>query len=84
MNLSWSDEAWEDYLYWQNHDRKVLKRINSLIKSIMREPFEGIGEPEALRYNWSGYWSRRITKKHRLIYKVQDNSILIIQCRFHY
>ena len=84
MILIFSDDAWEDYLYWQQNDKKILKKINKLIKEIKREPFKGIGEPEPLKYNWSGYWSRRITIEHRLVYKVTDNSILIAQCRYHY
>jgi toxin YoeB len=84
MILIFSDDAWEDYLYWQQNDKKILKKINKLIKEIKREPFIGIGEPEPLKYNWSGYWSRRITIEHRLVYKVTDNSILIAQCRYHY
>ena len=79
-----SEQAWEDYLYWQSQDKKVLKRINLLIKDISREAFAGIGEPEPLKYNWSGYWSRRITLEHRLVYKVIDNEIRIAQCRYHY
>jgi toxin YoeB len=79
-----SDQAWEDYLYWQANDKKILKRINLLIKDISRNPFEGIGDPEPLKYNWSGYWSRRITLEHRLVYKVVDNEIRIAQCRYHY
>jgi len=84
MILSFSDDAWEDYLYWQQQDKKILKKINRLIKEIEREPFEGIGEPEPLKYNWSGYWSRRITIEHRLVYKVLNEQILIAQCRYHY
>ncbi|MCK5855797.1 MAG: Txe/YoeB family addiction module toxin [Sulfurovaceae bacterium] len=84
MILSFADDAWEDYLYWQQQDKKILKKINRLIKEIQREPFEGIGEPEPLKYNWSGYWSRRITIEHRLVYKVTDDSLLIAQCRYHY
>jgi len=84
MILSFSDDAWEDYLYWQDKNKKILKKINRLIKEIERSPFEGIGEPEALKYNWSGYWSRRITIEHRLVYKVIDNNLLIAQCRYHY
>ena len=79
-----SEQAWEDYLYWQSQDKKILKRINLLIKDISREAFKGLGEPEALKYNWSGYWSRRITLEHRLVYKVIDNEIRIAQCRYHY
>jgi toxin YoeB len=84
MNLIFATIAWEDYAYWQQTDKKILKRINLLIKDIKREPFKGIGEPEPLKYNWSGYWSRRITLEHRLVYKVTDNSVLIAQCRYHY
>jgi len=84
MILTFSDEAWEDYLYWQQHDKKILKKINKLIKEIQREPFKGIGEPEPLKYNWSGFWSRRITIEHRLVYKVQDDNLMIAQCRYHY
>jgi len=84
MMLIFSDEAWEDYLYWQQHDKKILKKINKLIKEIQREPFKGIGEPEPLKYNWSGYWSRRITIEHRLVYKIQDDNLMIAQCRYHY
>jgi len=84
MILSFSDDAWDDYLYWQQQDKKILKKINRLIKEIERNPFEGIGEPEPLKYNWSGYWSRRITIEHRLVYKVLDEQILIAQCRYHY
>jgi toxin YoeB len=84
MIISFADDAWDDYLYWQQQDKKVLKKINRLIKEIQREPFEGIGEPEPLKYNWSGYWSRRITIEHRLVYKVVDSTLLIAQCRYHY
>ena len=84
MILSFSDDAWDDYLYWQNQDKKVLKKINKLIKEIQRSPFEGIGEPEPLKYNWSGYWSRRITIEHRIVYSVTDTTVLIAQCRYHY
>ena len=84
MILSFSDDAWDDYVYWQGQDKKVLKKINKLIKEIQRSPFEGLGEPEPLKYNWSGYWSKRITIEHRIIYKVTDNAVLIAQCRYHY
>ena len=84
MILIFADKAWEDYLYWQKNNKQVLKKINTLIKEIKREPFKGLGEPEPLKYNWSGYWSRRITLEHRLVYKVQDNNLLIAQCRYHY
>ena len=84
MILCFSDEAWEDYLHWQENDKKVLKKINRLIKAIQREPFDGIGEPEPLKYNWSGYWSRRITIEHRLVYKVYGDTLMIAQCCYHY
>ncbi|PHQ65679.1 MAG: Txe/YoeB family addiction module toxin [Sulfurimonas sp.] len=84
MNLVWADNAWDDYLYWQKNNKQVLKKINTLIKEIKRNPFEGIGEPEPLKYNWSGYWSRRITIEHRIVYKVKDDNLLIAQCRYHY
>ena len=84
MILSFADDAWDDYLYWQQYDKRILKKINRLIKEIQREPFEGTGEPEPLKYNWSGYWSRRITIEHRLVYKVTDDALLIAQCRYHY
>ena len=84
MILSWAENSWEDYLYWQLTDKKILKRINELIKDIKRHPFDGIGDPEPLKYNWSGYWSRRIDREHRLVYKAEDKNIYIVQCRFHY
>ena len=84
MKLTWSTNAWEDYLYWQTQDKKILKRINTLIKAIQHEPFTGLGDPEPLRHNWSGYWSRRINREHRLVYKARDNKLLIAQCRFHH
>ena len=84
MKLIFAENAWEDYLYWQKSDKKILKRINTLIKDITREPFEGIGKPEPLKHALSGYWSRRINDEHRIVYKIQDNSLLIAQLRFHY
>lgn len=84
MKLTWSLNAWDDYLYWQQTDKKLVKRINTLIKDIVRNPFDGIGDPEPLKYNWSGYWSRRINREHRLIYKVEDSTVIIAQCRYHY
>jgi len=84
MNLTFANEAWQDYLYWQQNDKKILKKINTLVKDIKRDPFKGLGEPEPLKYNWSGYWSRRITIEHRLVYKVTDTAILIAQCKYHY
>lgn len=84
MKLIWSVTAWEDYLYWQKVDRKILFRINELLKSCMRTPFEGIGKPESLKGDLQGYWSRRITSEHRLVYKYEDGSIWIAACRYHY
>lgn len=84
MLICWSENAWEDYLYWQQIDKKTLKRINNLIKEIIRHPFEGVGSPEPLKHNWSGYWSRRIDREHRLVYKVTSDSVIIAQCRYHY
>lgn len=84
MILSWTDKAWEDYLFWQAQDRKILKRINALIKDTQRNPFEGLGNPEPLKHQFSGFWSRRIDKEHRLVYQVENNMLLIAQCRFHY
>jgi len=82
--LAWTDEAWKDYIYWQTQDKKTLKRINRLINDTMGEPFEGIGKPEPLRENLSGFWSRRIDETNRLIYAVVDDFITIISCRYHY
>lgn len=84
MKLTFTDEAWEDYLYWQSYDKKILKKINTLIKDIKREPFGGIGKPESLKYELQGYWSRRITDEHRLVYEIFEESIVIIACRYHY
>jgi len=82
--LSWTDEAWNDYVYWQGQDRKTLKRINKLITDTKRSPFEGIGKPEALRENLAGFYSRRIDETNRLVYAVDDTAITIIACRYHY
>lgn len=82
--LTWASQAWQDYLYWQSRDRKTLKRINTLIKDVQRQPFEGLGDPEPLRHQWAGYWSRRIDREYRLVYKVNDNAVVIVQCRYHY
>ena len=84
MVISWDIAAWEDYIYWAKVDKNNQKRINELIKECTRTPFEGKGKPEPLKGNFSGYWSRRITDEHRLVYKVLENRIHIIQCRFHY
>lgn len=82
--LSWTNEAWCDYLYWQTQDKKTLKRVNKLIKEVKRSPFEGIGKPEALKENLAGFWSRRIDDTNRLVYAVNDKAITIISCRYHY
>lgn len=84
MRFSWDDSAWEDYLWWQKQDRKTLKRINQLLKDIARNGNEGIGKPEPLKNHLFGYWSRRITDEHRLIYKIVDDEIRIASCRYHY
>ena len=84
MKYIFVDESWEDYLYWQKTNKKFVKKINDLLKAISREPYSGIGKPEALKHNYQGFWSRRIDGEHRLIYKVKDNEILIAKCRFHY
>ncbi|MEM7595594.1 MAG: Txe/YoeB family addiction module toxin [Cyanobacteria bacterium P01_A01_bin.83] len=82
--LAWGNKAWQDYLYWQSQDKKTLKRINRLIKDTMSNPFEGIGKPEPLKENLSGFWSRRIDETNRLVYAIDDNYITIISCRYHY
>jgi len=82
--LAWTDEAWASYLYWQTQDKKTLKRINRLIQDTQRSPFEGIGKPEALKENLSGFWSRRIDDTHRLVYAVDDRYITVISCQYHY
>ena len=84
MKLIFAEKAWDDYLYWQKTDKKILNRINALIKDIRREPFDGIGKPEPLKHALAGYWSRRINDEHRIVYKVTDGSILIAQLRYHY
>lgn len=84
MRIIFSKNSWEDYISWQTEDKKVLKRINILIKDIQRTPFEGIGNPEPLKYDLSGFWSRRIDREHRLVYQVIDNEILIYSCKYHY
>jgi toxin YoeB len=84
MNRLFTDEAWNDYLYWNETDKKQLKKINDLIKEIDRTPFEGLGKPEALKLNLKGFWSRRIDQEHRIIYKVEDGQIVFISFRYHY
>jgi toxin YoeB len=82
--IQWDMDAWEDYIYWQTHDKRILRRINQLLKDVSRNPFDGIGRPEALKENLSGFWSRRIDEEHRLVYAVADDKILIFSCRGHY
>ena len=84
MRITFSSHAWEDYTTWLKEDRKMLVKINQLIKDIQRTPFEGIGKPEALKYDLSGYWSRRIDREHRLVYKVDKDTVIIISCKYHY
>lgn len=84
MRLLWEDAAWEDYLFWQTQDKKMLKRINALIKDIRRNTFEGIGKPEPLKHNLSGWWSRRIDETNRIVYYEQDGIIHVVSCRGHY
>ena len=82
--LQWDADAWDDYVYWQSQDRKTLKRINTLIKDMLRNPFEGIGKPEPLKENLSGFWSRRIDDANRIVYAVDEDYVYIIECRNHY
>ncbi len=82
--LSWTDHAWDDYLWWQKNDSKIVEQINGLIAECIKDPFKGTGKPEPLKGNLTGYWSRRITKEHRLVYLPEDRCIYILQCRYHY
>ncbi|MDO9225820.1 MAG: Txe/YoeB family addiction module toxin [Pseudomonadota bacterium] len=82
--ITFEDAAWDDYLYWQQNDKAMLRRVNALIRDIQRDPFGGIGKPEALKFNFSGYWSRRIDDEHRIVYKVIDEDLIIAQLRGHY
>ena len=84
MKVIFSDEAWEDYLYWQEQDRRILRRINSLINEAKRDPFRGTGKPEPLKHALAGFWSRRINEEHRMVYKVDEGSLLLAQLRYHY
>ena len=84
MRLIWSEKSWSDYLYWQKIDKKMIKKINELLKDITRDPFDGIGKPEPLKFEYSGLWSRRINDERRLVYKVYDDSIAVVSCRYHY
>jgi toxin YoeB len=84
VKISFAEVAWEDYLYWQETDVKILAKLNSLIKDCTRSPFSGLGKPELLKQNWAGWWSRRISDEHRMIYRIKDGALEIAQCRFHY
>ncbi len=84
MKLIFADEAWEDYLYWQKQDKKMVERIHKLIAEVKREPFSGVGKPEPLKHALSGYWSRRINDEHRMVYKIEGDSLLLAQLRYHY
>ncbi|HDL6962809.1 TPA: Txe/YoeB family addiction module toxin [Yersinia enterocolitica] len=84
MRITFSSHSWADYLYWQQTDKKILKRINELVKDTQRTPFEGKGKPEPLKHNLAGFWSRRITEEHRLVYEISGDDLLIAACRYHY
>jgi len=84
MKHAFTPEAWEDYLFWQKHDKKILERVNELIKATKRTPFAGAGKPEPLKHSLKGFWSRRITKEHRLVYTMNDDTLVIISVRYHY
>jgi toxin YoeB len=84
MKIVFLDQAWEDYLYWQNTDKAMLKKINALVKEIERTPFDGSGKPEPLKHSLTGLWSRRINLDHRLVYKIENEAVVIYQCRYHY
>ena len=84
MPIKFSDHAWEDYLFWQAKDKAILKRVNLLLLDIQRSPFEGIGKPEPLKHQLAGFWSRRVDDEHRLVYAIQDDCVLVAQCRYHY
>jgi toxin YoeB len=84
VRIVFAERAWDDYLHWQKTDRKVVQRINALIRDIQRAPFEGVGKPESLKYALAGYWSRRINDEHRIVYKVEGDALLIAQLRYHY
>ena len=84
MRLVWDRSGWDDYVHWQNADRRILKRINTLTEATLRDPFDGIGKPEQLKYGATGAWSRRITEEHRLVYLVRGDDLIILQARYHY
>jgi toxin YoeB len=84
MKILFTPEGWDDYLWFQQNDKAGLKRINLLIKAIQRDPFDGVGKPEPLKHNLSGFWSRRITAEHRLVYGIEDDEVQVLMCRYHY
>ena len=84
MLITFTQNAWEDYIYWQKTDKKIVKKINDLIRAIRKDPFNGIGKPEPLKFDLSGYWSRRIDREHRLVYQTLDKELIIYACRYHY
>ena len=84
MRLIFAEQAWEDYLHWQQQDKRIVKRVNGLVEATTREPFAGIGKPEALKHALAGYWSRRITEEHRMVYRIEKDALLIAQLRYHY
>lgn len=84
MKLIFAEQAWDDYLYWQQQDKRMVKRINDLIRETVREPFAGIGKPEPLKHAFAGFWSRRISEEHRMVYRVEKGALLIAQLRYHY
>jgi toxin YoeB len=84
MDIHFTPHAWEDYLSWQTEDKRMVKKINELIKAISRDPFSGIGKPEPLKHDLAGFWSRRIDREHRIVYKIQEKSLYIISCKYHY
>ena len=84
MKLIFADEAWEDYLYWQTQDKRIVDRINKLIRETQREPFSGVGKPEPLKHALAGFWSRRINEEHRMVYKIEGDALLLAQLRYHY
>lgn len=84
MKLLWAESAWEDYAWWQTEDRKIVRRINQLLADIRRNGYSGIGKPEPLRHNWAGFWSRRINDEHRLVYRIEGDTVHVAACRYHY
>ena len=84
MNITFTEKAWDEYIYWQTQDKKFLKKLNALIEEVTRTPFEGTGKPEPLRHELAGFWSRRISDEHRLVYRIKDGTLEIVQCRYHY